>query len=378
MSRRSFLRTGRTLLLASAVPWLSGCSIGSTGALSQIQQQTPHPSTAPDIEVALKATASQVSLLAGAPTRVWSYQGKVIQGSPSVMHHIPGSYLGPILRFQKGQTVRIHFTNDIPDESIIHWHGLHVPAAMDGHPQSVIKQGETFVYEFKILNRAGTYWFHPHPHGRTGPQVYNGLAGLFLVSDEEEAAVGLPTDAYDIPLVIQDRTFDDSNQFVYLPNGMMDQMHGFLGERILVNGQPDFILPVDATAYRIRLLNGSNSRIYRLAWNDGTPITVIGTDGGLLEKPIQRDSVVLAPAERIDVWRDFSTQPVGSEVQIRSLPFNGVETMDMMGGRGVMSGHGMMDERGMMQSIMHVHKAQRFLSALFVLTVRGRGRSNVA
>jgi len=210
-----------------------------------------------------------------------------------------------------------------------------VPADMDGHPRLVIPGGETYVYEFEIRNRAGTYWYHPHPHGLTGPQVYGGLAGLFLVSDDEEKAAGLPSGEYDIPLVLQDRAFDRNNQLVYLSGHRMEQMNGFLGDWILVNGHPDFILPVATRAYRLRFLNGSNSRIYRLAWKDGGPLTVIGTDGGLLEKPVQRRYVMLGPGERLEFWADFSNYDVGSEMELVSLPFDG----GMMGG-GMMGGGG--------------------------------------
>jgi FtsP/CotA-like multicopper oxidase with cupredoxin domain len=106
---------------------------------------------------------------------------------------------------------------------------------------------------------------------------------------------------------------------------MMDQMMGFLGDQILVNGQPDFVLPVATRPYRLRLLNGSNARIYKLGWEDGTPLTVIGTDGGLLEKPVQRSYVTLAPAERVELWVDFGGRSVGSELRLKSLPFAGSE-----------------------------------------------------
>ena len=215
-----------------------------------------------------------------------------------------------------------------------------MPADMDGHPRLVIPRGESYVYEFEIRNRAGTYWYHPHPHGQTGPQVYGGMAGLFLVSDDEEEAAGLPSGQYDIPLVIQDRAFDKSNQLIYLSGHHMEQMNGFLGNWIMVNGHPDFSLPVATRSYRFRLLNGSNSRIYRLAWKDGSPLTVIGTDGGLLEKPLQRRYVMLAPGERLELWADFSRHAVGSETELVSLPFEG----GMMGGgrrgRGRMGGPG--------------------------------------
>jgi FtsP/CotA-like multicopper oxidase with cupredoxin domain len=159
------------------------------------------------------------------------------------------------------------------------------------------------------------------------------MAGFFLVSDDEEQALGLPSGEFDIPLVIQDRIFDGNNQLVYRSNGMIDQMMGFLGDRILVNGQPDFTLPVATRPYRLRLLNGSNSRIYKLGWSDGSPFTVIGNDGGLLEKPVQRSYITLAPAERVELWVDFSDQSVGQEIVLRSLPFP-----DPNGGGGMMGG----------------------------------------
>jgi FtsP/CotA-like multicopper oxidase with cupredoxin domain len=289
-----------------------------------------------DLEVALEAVETQVQVLPGNPTRVWSYRGRVLKGDPASLQALPGSYLGPVIRAQTGQTLRVTFTNRLTQESIIHWHGLIVPAEMDGHPRTAVASGRSYTYEFPIVNRAGTYWFHPHPHGHTGQQVYQGLAGLLLVSDAEEEAAGLPTGGFDIPVVIQDRTFDANNQLVYLPNGMMDRLMGFLGERILVNGQPDYTLAVASQAYRLRLLNGSNGRIYKLGWDDGTPLVVIGTDGGLLRQAVQRDYVMLSPGERVDLWADFSGRPVGSELILKNLAFAGFESTHMMGSRPVL------------------------------------------
>jgi FtsP/CotA-like multicopper oxidase with cupredoxin domain len=186
------------------------------------------------------------------------------------------------------------------------------------------------------------YWFHPHPHQLTGLQVYYGLAGLFIVSDEEEAALALPSGEYDLPLVIQDRTYDSQNQMVYLANGMMDSMIGFLGDTILVNGAPNASMDVKASAYRLRLLNGSNSRVYKLAWQDGTPLSAIATDGGLLEKPVTRDYITMGPGERVELWADFSGRSVGSEIKLVSLPFSdfsgGMMGGGMMGGAGLPNG----------------------------------------
>ena len=332
INRRQFLKitgAGATGLLTGGLSSFGICE-GARAA------SNPAGKFIPDLDIALKATPAGIPILPGNPTGVWHYQGQVIKGERTSLINLERSYLGPIIRTYKGQKVRIRFTNDIADKTIVHWHGLHVPADMDGHPRLVIPNGESYVYEFEVRNRAGTYWYHPHPHGMTGPQVYGGLAGFFLVSDNEEKAVGLPTGEYDIPLVIQDRAFDNRNQLIYLSGHRMEQMTGFLGDWILVNGHPDFILPVATRAYRLRLLNGSNSRIYKLAWQDGDPLTVIGTDGGLLETPAQRDYVMLGPGERLDLWVDFSRFSVGSETALISRPFEG----GMLGGGRM--GRGMM------------------------------------
>jgi FtsP/CotA-like multicopper oxidase with cupredoxin domain len=304
---------------------------------------TVQPDTAtdvtPDLDVTLRAAPAKVQILPGTPTTVWTYQAQVVHGDPASVQAIPGSYLGPIIRVHTGQRVRVTFINDLPEpeqSSIVHWHGMHVPAAMDGGTQQTVAPGGRFVYEFTVADRAGTYWFHPHPHGLISRQVLMGLAGLLIVSDAEEQAAGLPTGAQDVPVVIQDRSFDAQNQFVTALD-MNQQMMGFLGERVLVNGQPDVQLDLATRAYRLRLLNGSNSRIYKLAWSDETPLTVIGSDGGLLAAPVTRPFVMLAPGERIELWADLRDRPLGTELTLRSLEFAGAEGA-AAGGMGNMSG----------------------------------------
>jgi FtsP/CotA-like multicopper oxidase with cupredoxin domain len=222
---------------------------------------------------------------------------------------------------------------------------------MGGHPHGtdVVHPGKTFIYEFDALDPASPFWFHPHPDLRTAFQVYYGLAGLYFISDDLEADAGLDTGEYDVPLVIQDRTFDANNQLVYLPGGMgmMGMMQGFLGDRILVNGKPDYVQTLAPGTYRLRLYNGSNARTYRLAWQDGTPLLVLGTDGGLLPKPVQRSYVMLAPAERMDLWVDFSSKKEGTELVMQRLQFQ--SGSGMMGG---MMGSGMGMGRGMMGGMM--------------------------
>ena len=364
IDRRQFLKGAGLLGLAlaggGAMSALSACTFAPPGTASPAAAPPTSAAVAPvtptltqvtagaaaaDLELALKATRGQVGILPGAETAVWRYQAELLSGDPASVTVLPGSYLGPILRVRQGQRVRVRFTNDLPEPSIVHWHGLLVPDDMDGHPRFAVGAGQSYTYDFQVVNRAGTYWFHPHPHGLTGGQAYRGLAGLLIVGDDEEAALGLPQGEYDQPLVIQDRQFDAENQLVYLAQGGqgmmggmmgggMAQMMGFLGDRILVNGQPNFTLPVATRAYRLRLLNGSNSRIYKLAWRDGTPLTVIATDGGLLEQPVQRPFVMLAPGERVELWADFTGRKSGDELFLDSQAFVGAEGDELAGGMG--------------------------------------------
>jgi FtsP/CotA-like multicopper oxidase with cupredoxin domain len=160
--------------------------------------------------------------------------------------------------------------------------------------------------------------------------VLYGLAGLLLVTDDEESSLGLPDGAFDVPLVIQDRSFTDDNQFSYLEDGMQSPMIGFHGDEILVNGQPDFTLPVATRPYRLRLLNGSNARIYKLGWSDGRPFQVIATDGGLLERPVTRSTLTLAPGERVEVWADFGQDEAGTELVLQNLAFTGSQAFPIL------------------------------------------------
>lgn len=306
----------------------------------------PTPGFSPDVEIDLIAKIDQVSILPGGPTRVWRYEAKVIKGDYSAVIPLPDTYLGPILRFRTGQKVRIRLHNRLPQEHIVHWHGVDTPSEMDAHPIYQVGPGQSYLYEFEVKNRASTNWYHPHAHHATAAQAYAGLAGLFVVEDEEEQKLPLPRGEYDLPLVIQDRTFTSDNQLWYDNRGPI-AMIGFLGERILVNGKPDFAMEVENRAYRFRVLNGSNSRIYKLAWSDGEPITVIGTDGGLLERPVTRPYLMISPGERYELWRDFQSAK-GREVILESLEYSGVMPAMYEQHLRMMAGHGQMREMGMM------------------------------
>jgi FtsP/CotA-like multicopper oxidase with cupredoxin domain len=334
-SRRDFLRLvpGTALMTAAAARGQQG-HLAATAGISQ--NPDPDPAFVADVEIELAAAETRVQLLAGAPTRLWQYRGRVVAGEPRCFGSLPGGQL-PVIRVRQGQRVRVTFTNELPEQTIVHWHGLHIEQRMDGHPMYAIAPGQRYVYEFEVTNRAGTYWFHPHPHERTGIQVYRGLSGLFIVEDEEEARADLPAGDSELLWVLQDRRFDDDNQLVYARNHMQ-MMMGYTGDRVFVNGRPDHVEEVAAGAYRIRIFNGSNARFYKLAWSDDRPITVIGTDGGLLERAVSRPYVVLAPAERVELWADFSADEPGTGLVLQSRSFDAGSMMGMgMGGR---MGHG--------------------------------------
>ena len=297
----------------------------------------------PDAEIAITAKEKWVQILSGSQTRVWGYEGQLLSGSGVTVQNLPGNYLGPIIRVKTGMKLRIYFHNELAEDSVIHPHGPRVPEASDGHPMQAIGPGQMKVYEFEIIDRAGPYWFHPHPHMRTAEQVVMGMAGLLSVwDDEEELAVpGASTGLNDIPVIIQDRNFDSTNQFLYNPNNMW----GYLGNRILVNGKPNTVFALEPRAYRFRILNGSNARTYKLAWSNNMPMQVIGTDGGLLPAVASRPYVMLMPGERIDIWADF-TALARKQVILRSLSFDPMGGM-MGGGGGGMGGSGGMGGGGM-------------------------------
>ena len=332
-------------------------------------QTAPGAGFVPDVELVLTAAPDEVAVLPGAPTRVWRFTGRLLKGPADTLQTLPGSYLGPVIRLRRGQQVRVRFANQLAEDSIVHWHGLDVPESADGHPRLAVGHGREYVYEFEVTNRAGTYWYHPHPHMRTGAQVYQGLAGLLLVQDDEEDSAGAALGGNRAPLRLQDRQFDARNQLVFHGGGMMEMMNGFLGDRVLVNGQPQPTTEVDAAWHRVRLLNGSNARIYKLAWSRDVQMAVIGGDGGLLETPLHQQALTLAPGQRADLLLDLTGLAAGTEVHLESQAFAEADAgvVGMMG----MRGGGM---RGMMGGRSNVPNG----TPLRVMTLRTRARKGPA
>jgi blue copper oxidase len=327
-SRRDILRAG-TLGVAS----LAGCRVRAS-ALALVARKEAGKPAAPDLELTLRAAPGIASFDDGSGAHeVWRFDGKLLSGPPQALVPFAGGYLGPTIRARSGQRLRVKFDNALAEPSIVHFHGLDVSAANDGHPRLAVGPGGSYGYDFTLEQRPGTYWYHPHPDGRTGPQAYMGLAGLFIVDDPDASAMGLPTGEQELPLVLQDRAVDGRGDLVYAPNPMI----GLLGDRVFINGRAAAPITVNAGCYRLRLLNGSNARIFKLAWSHGAPVMVLGSDGGLLAAPVAKPYVMLAPGERVEVWADFGKTP--DEVRLESLAFEGGQA----GMRGM--GAGMMDGR---------------------------------
>ncbi len=286
-----------------------------------------------------------------------------IEASPDELEIIPGkitrnlltykvgNYINPIIVLRKGQQFSCDFVNETGEKSIIHWHGFRAPWRSDGHPAYQVGDGEVYNYpEFTIIDRSGTYFYHPHPHGRTGYQVYHGLASMIIIEDEDEDnlrnALDLQLGVTDIPLIIQDKTFDANGDLIYNPMGMNGNM-GFWGDTVLVNFTVNPYLDVERRIYRFRILNGSNARPYRLVLLRGSeriPFHVIGVEGGLLERPVRTDEILVAPGERIDILVDFRLVNEGDVLRLYSLQHNlvGMGGGGMGGGGGGMNG-GMMN-----------------------------------
>jgi FtsP/CotA-like multicopper oxidase with cupredoxin domain len=288
---------------------------------------------AEEIVINLSSGNSTQQVLLGAPTFTWRYTASLDQGPDSTLSLFPNSYLGPVISVNTGDSVHIHHENNLMMETTTHIHGMDLPEIADGHPKDAFDPGESYDYDFIVRNRAGTYWYHPHPDMMTGIQVYMGLKSFFIVSDPQEQALDLPRGEFDLPLCIHDADFDSNNQFVYSGANMMGQF----GLTQLVNGQPNYNHSAATRMYRLRLLNGGQSRILKLAFDDGTPVVVIGVDGGLLEAPEEYPYLMMGPGERYELWADFSGKSIGDVITLQSLAYD-----PMAGGIGQGDAHELM------------------------------------
>ncbi len=217
------------------------------------------------------------------------------------------SVLGPTLRLRTGDSVVISVANELDEVTTTHWHGADVPAEDDGGPHSLIEPGKTWMADFDVIQSAATLWYHPHAHGSTAEHVYRGAAGLIIIEDDNPAAAGLPATygVDDIPVVIQDRDFTEDGQldFALDPGG-----NGNLYGTLTVNGTINPYVEVPTGLVRLRLLNGSQARIYDLSV-EGANMTKIASDGGYLAGPVAIEQLVLAPGDRAEIIVNVGMEP---------------------------------------------------------------------
>jgi FtsP/CotA-like multicopper oxidase with cupredoxin domain len=222
---------------------------------------------------------------------------------------VNGEYLGPTLIVNKNDSINIAVNNNLSQSTTMHWHGMHVPAAMDGGPHTVIAAGSTWNVGFKVRNEASTNWYHPHLHTNTGSQVYMGIAGMLIVKDTVESQLNLPRTygVDDVPVVLQDRSFLANGDFIV--EGLADSM--------VVNGTMHAYLDAPAQVVRLRLLNGSNVRAYNIGFSDNRTFYIIASDGGLLEQPVAVTRLKISGGERYEILLDL-TNDLGNNFTMMS------------------------------------------------------------
>lgn len=216
---------------------------------------------------------------------------------------------GPTIRLRKGEHFQKSIENRLSEETTVHWHGLMAPPEMDGHPANSIGQNESFEVNFPIRQRASLNWYHPHPHENVASQVWLGLAGLFVVEDEEERALDLPSGDRELLLIVRDAQLDDNGGLTYRRNAS-----GRQGDFPLVNGVPWPRTELTNGWNRLRILNGANARVFRLT--SRAPMLVIGNDGGLLDRGYSVENIDVSPGERVDVLLDLRGYSSGEQVDL--------------------------------------------------------------
>lgn len=229
-----------------------------------------------------------------------------------------GSILGPTLELQAGQVVKLRVRNNLGEESTVHWHGLHVSPENDGGPHTVIGPGETWEPTFTVLNKAATYWYHPHLHHATTEHVLKGLAGMIIVRDAQEAALNLPRTygVDDFPLAIQTKSMNfvaDTIRYGISSSSKLNK-----DSIVMVNATVDPMLTVPQQFVRLRILNGSQQRVFNLGLSNNGTFYQIASDEGLLSARALKNRVLVAPGERVEILVDFDNYGFGQTVSLMS------------------------------------------------------------
>jgi FtsP/CotA-like multicopper oxidase with cupredoxin domain len=297
---------------------LSGSAAASLAAVGWPRWANAAPSDGPPLPIPQLIKAHDGEAVA---LTLQNTQHRFGSGPAVAARGISASYLGPVVRVRTGDTIPFRVENRLDEVTTLHWHGLLVPSQVDGGPHNTIRPGAVWSPQITVNQPAATAWFHPHPHGNTARQVYSGLAGMMIISDGADRDRGLP-ETYgvdDVPVVLQDKRFGRGGMIAYEPD-MVDLMHGFQGDTLVVNGAIGPIAGVPPGYVRLRLLNAANARVFDLSFSDRRPFFVIAGDGGLLAEPAEVRSLAIAPAERYEVLVDFAG---GRPVDLVAAPDTG-------------------------------------------------------
>ena len=226
-------------------------------------------------------------------------------------------FWGPTLIFNKGDTVHLNVLNNLNDSTTIHWHGMHLPAVMDGGPHQVIPPGTLWQPYWKVTNNASTFWYHPHLHNMTMEHLTKGIGGFIIVRDSLEATLALPRTygVDDLPIVLTSRSFDASNQFTVTNNINISEY----GDTMLTNGTLKAQVSLPKQYVRLRILNAEVERGYNLGFSDNRTFYIIGNDGGLLNAPVAVTRVKLMVGERIEIMVNFGSDAIGSSLDLKAF-----------------------------------------------------------
>ena len=369
LSRRALLSAGAAGALGLALPVRSrpgdlGLSLARAAKPKPFGRPLPIPDVISDAQIALEMREARIPVLPGQKTKMWTYGG---------------SFPGPTIRRPAGEPTEVTFTHALPPsagELTVHLHGGHNRSDEDGQPGGLtasqprafycdiskrttgldagnnllIPPGGSRTYAYDLIEdgapeRAAFQWYHDHRLERTAPNIWRGLAGMWIIDDEFDAGLPLPSGARDIPLLIADRAFDRRNQLTnpFGPNAHAPD-DGVTGRYVLINGAHLPFHRVDAARHRLRILNASNFRSYNLELSNGQAMIQISSESGLMPRALRRRRILLGPGERIEVVVDFkgsagdrveliSTRRRGAPNKLGSRTFRGPLMQFRVGGR---------------------------------------------
>lgn len=317
LSRRNALKAGvvTTGIVGSAgliAPALSRttaeAATDATGAAAPVIPQFAVPLTTPPVlaPTAVSSTTDYYTVTMKKVTK------EVIPGLKTELHTYNGQFPGPTIKARSGRRVVVNQINALDMPTSVHLHGAEVPVDSDGSPMITIAPGASKTYTYPNNQKHAPLWFHDHAHHMESEHVYRGLSAMYLITDDTERSLPLPSGSYDVPIVLRDGNFDATGQLIYTEGDFLNR------NTILVNGRPWPYFQVAARRYRFRLLNSTNLRFFVLKLSDGSPFVQIGSDGGLLEAPYNTTVVKLSPGERADVVIDFSRYPVGTQLVLQN------------------------------------------------------------